>query len=277
MSKHKNIRKFSARLIMIILAISTLQPPNINGQILHTESFNVILDSTKNLQGSILPNLEFQTQKKDLLEFENYADLSFRAGKHHAFTIANKVELSTFGKETLLSGGYLYAEYRNILDKKLALEPYSQVHWAEARGLEFKYAGGINLRWRAITKDKIGIYAGLGPFYEYERWNNDGIAPENTTAQNAVPVKSEKIKLGSYLSIKYNPFQAISFDLSAYHQAAFNNIFYKPRLASSSGATWNISEHFGLSAIYQFIYDYSPLVPIRKDFHKIIFGFEVSF
>lgn len=88
---------------------------------------------------------------------------------------------------------------------------------------------------------------------------------------------TNSMKLGSYLSIKYNPFQAISFDLSAYHQAAFNNIFHKPRLAISSGATWNISEHFGLSAIYQFIYDYSPLVPIRKDFHKIIFGFEISF
>ncbi|ALO16444.1 hypothetical protein L21SP5_02824 [Salinivirga cyanobacteriivorans] len=277
MNKYRIIEKLLKQYLLFALLFNFATISSINGQILHTESFSVILDSAKRLKGSILPNLEFQTQKKDLLEIENYADLSFRIGDHHAFTIANKVELSTFGKETLLSGGYLYAEYRNILEKKLTLEPYSQLHWADARGLELKYAGGLNLRWRILTKDKMGVYLGSGPFYEYEKWNYEGVSSITNTPPNRNPVKSEKLKHGTYISIKYTPIAAFSIDLSGYHQARYHNIFYQPRLANSSGITWNITKHIGLTFIYQIIYDFNPIVPIRKDFHKIIFGLEASF
>ena len=72
-------------------------------------------------------------------------------------------------------------------------------------------------------------------------------------------------------------FEKLVFDLSAYHQSRFDKVFSTPRLASSSEVLWNFTEYFGMSLIYQNIYDYAPVVPIRKDFHKIIFGISVNF
>jgi len=262
--------------LLIILLIVLISSKNYS-QVLHTESFNVIMDTTKRVKGSVVPNLLFQTQKKDLLEFENIADFSFRLSGNHAFTIGNKFALSKFGKETLLSGGYVYVEYRNIMEKKIVIEPFSQVHWAESRGMEFKYAGGINIRYKILIKNKIGIYLGAGPFYELERWNYDGVSAQKELPEDLSNVRQGNIKMGSYLSFKIKPFEEFAFDFSVYHQSRFDEIFSTPRLASSTELTWEFTEYLGFSLIYQNIFDYAPIVPIKKDFHKIISGISVNF
>jgi len=103
------------------------------GQILHYENFAVILDTTKQVKGNIVPSFQYQNLKEDLIKFENTADLSILFEKN-AMTIANKVELSRFGDETFESGGYFFIEYRRIQDTlPFALEPYFQAHWNEVR------------------------------------------------------------------------------------------------------------------------------------------------
>jgi len=247
----------------------------IGAQILHTESFSVILDSSKIIKGSIVPDFNFQNQKEDLIEFENSADISFRI-KRSAITFANKIELSKYGDEVLLSGGFLYMEYRRIFENKIVVEPFSQFHWTEARGLEFKYAGGINLRYRIFLSEKVGFYAGTGPFYEYERWNYDGVK-DNLVPADPKDIVIENIKLGTYVSFKWKTGFNLDFDLSIYHQSKFNEITTTPRLASSSSITYNFTEHLGLIIQYQNIYDYNPVVPIDKLYNHFITTFEVSF
>lgn len=66
--------------------------------------------------------------------------------------MANRIEYSFLGDNNILSGGFLYLEYVNIYNKKIAIEPFLQVHWNEVRGLDRKYAGGMNLRWQALLK-----------------------------------------------------------------------------------------------------------------------------
>lgn len=264
------------RLLVIILLLITGLSKTSTAQILFTESFSVILDSTKNVKGSIVPGFKFQTQKKNLIEFENNADITIKI-KKNAVTFANKIELSKFGKETLLSGGYVYAEFRQIFEKKWSLEPYSQIQWAEARGINLKFAIGCNGRYRIIQKQKIGLFAGMGPFYEFERWTYKGVSDSSLIPLNVIQVEQNNIKLGTYLSLKYKPVKSIFLDLSLYHQSRFDQIFSSPRLASSSRITYNFTEHLGLTLIYQNIYDFAPVVPIRKFYSRIVFSISVSF
>ena len=101
-----------------ILVPSILLSNGLFAQILHAESFTVILDTSKFIKGKIVPDFKFQNLKEDLIEFENTSDISFRF-KKNAITIANKIELSKYGDEVLLSGGFLYMEYRRILEKQV--------------------------------------------------------------------------------------------------------------------------------------------------------------
>lgn len=264
------------KLTSILLLVLVIKPLNATAQILHTENFALILDTTKNFKGSIIPDFQFQNQKKDLLEFENTANISFRINNNNAFTIANKIELSKYGKETLLSGGFVYLEYRRIFENKHVIEPYIQVHWTEARGLDYKFASGLNYRYRLLYTNNLGLFLGTGPFYEFERWNYNGVDDE-LLPSDLTKIEKENIKLGSYLSFKWFTNHKFDFDISFYHQSRFDELFSTPRLASSSSVTYNITDNIGLILRYQNIYDYKPVVPIDKLYNKIIFTIEVAF
>lgn len=244
-------------------------------QILFSESFNVILDTSRMVKGSVTPELKIQTQKELLVEFANMADISVRVNNSY-LTLANKIETGTFGSEVFISGGYVYAEIVNTLEKAVTSEFYGQVHWAEARGLHRRYAGGVDARFRIFQHKRSGIFAGIGPFYEYEEWNYRGVPDERLPA-SLVPVDTANVKLGAYVSIKQWIFKRIFFDISVYHQSRFDEVFYRPRLASSTRLAYQISKHLQLGGLYQNIYDYQPLVPIDKWFHRVKASLTVSF
>ena len=100
----------------------------------------------------------------------------------------------------------------------------------------------------------------------------DDKLPSNTN-----DIISEHAKLGTYLSFKWETEFNISFDISLYHQSKINEVFYTPRLASSSSVTYNFTEHLGLILQYQNIYDYAPIVPLEKLYNRLTFTIDVSF
>lgn len=261
---------------LIVIWLFTINGLLLNAQILHTENFNVILDSTKAVKGSFMPSFRYRNVKKIFAEIENTADITIRHN-NHALTIANKLEYAIYGEENLMSGGFVYAEYRRIQDNKITIEPFAQMHWQEIRGLERKYAGGTNIRWRVLVKPNIGIYMGLGALYEYERWNYTGIVEPELVSPDAEPVEVKQFRGASYISLKKKFGDIFDLDLSVYYQPALALQPESHRLASSSELTYNISQYVGLTIIYQNIYDSNPEVPIDKLFHDINLGITISF
>ncbi|NNE25462.1 MAG: DUF481 domain-containing protein [Saprospiraceae bacterium] len=248
---------------------------NVNAQVLHTENFNVIVDTSKVVKGNFSPSFRFRNLKEDLLELGNTADVSIRF-RNHAFTVANRIEYSVLGNDNILSGGFLYLEYVNLHNKKIAFEPFFQMHWNENRGLDKKYAGGINLRWRALIKKSTGLYIGIGSLYEFERWNYSGV-PDDLLPQDQSSVKKDRFRGTSYLSFKQKFGDLFDLDISGYYQPSFSSPFKDYRLASSIELTYNFNKYLGLRLLYQNIYDSTPLVPIDKLYNDVNFGITISF
>lgn len=260
----------------LLIVILCCLPSFIKAQILFSESYTIILDTTKHIKGSFLPSFKYQNQKEDLIEFTNQADITLLV-RESAFTFANNIAITKFGGETILSGGYIYGEFRKLNAKAIALETYAQVHWAEARGLDRKYAGGVNARFKLHKSKKWGLFVGVGPFYEYEKWNFNGIADMNLIPGNELYREQENIKMGSYVSLKYTVADFLFIDISGYYQSKFDEWNSAPRLASSSRITYNFTQALGFAVTYQNIYDPAPLVPINKTFHKLVLGFSITF
>lgn len=244
-------------------------------QLLFPESFTLILDTSKHVAGTILPELKVQTQKDLLIELENTADLMLRA-KGYSFNVANKIELSRFGDETLLSGGFVYAKLRRELDKKIQFEYYGQVHWAEARGMERKYATGVNVRWRIKQTEQLALSTGLGPFYEYERWTYVGVQDDRLPSDTR-PITNEFLKIGAYSSYKHWILPKLFLDISLYVQARPEDLFARPRFGSSSRLGYQIAKHVQLSGLYQNIHDPCPVVPISQWYHKFVGSVAITF
>ncbi len=246
-----------------------------SAQVLHTENFNVIIDTTKVLKGNFTPNFRYRNLKEDFLEIANTADVSLRFGQH-AFAVANRIEYSVFGDDDILSGGFLYLEYVNMRTRKIAFEPFVQIHWNEVRGLGNKYAGGVNFRWRAYVKNNTGLYFGIGTLYEFERWNYSGV-PESLIPTDQTDIEVNRIRGNSYISFKQRFGDLFDLDISGYYQPNFTDAFENYRLASSFELTYNITQYLGLRLLYQNIYDSDPLVPIDKLYHDVNFGITISF
>lgn len=96
----------------ILVWILKFAVANVEAQILHTENFTIILDTTNRFAGNVLPSFRFQNIREELLRFEITADFSYQFRKR-AFTVANRFETSKLGNKIIFSGGYLYLEYRN--------------------------------------------------------------------------------------------------------------------------------------------------------------------
>ena len=244
-------------------------------QVMHSESFNVVLDTSRVVKGNFTPSFRFRNVKKDYLEIGNTSDISIRI-KNHAITLANKVEYSIYGDENLLSGGFVYLEYVNIQSKVVAFEPFFQMHWREQRGLDRKYAGGLNLRWRAIATENTGLFFGIGSLYETERWNYKGV-PDDKLPHDTTPIEVERFRGTSYFSYKQKLGDLFDLDVSGYFQPVWSNPFVDYRLASSFELTYNFTKYLGLRLLYQNIYDSKPVVPIDDLYHDVNFGITLSF
>lgn len=259
---------------MFLISILFLHQ-KVSSQVLHTENFNVIIDTSKVLKGNFTPSFRYRNVKEDFLELENIADVSIRI-KNHGFTIGNKIEYSIFGDENIMSGGFLYLEYVNLRSKKIAIEPFYQMHWSEIRGLDRKYAGGVNFRWRALVKNNTGLFFGFGSLYEFERWDFSGV-PDDLLPIDQSAIEVNRFRGNSYVSFKQGLGESFNLDISGYYQPYLSKFFKNYRLASSFELTYNITKYIGLRLLYQNIYDTTPLVPIDKLYHDVNFGITISF
>ena len=79
---------------------------------LFSENMTMSIDSTKTLQGMIMPSLNFQTEKEDVFTFRNSANINILIKKSHVINLLNKFEFSSYGGKETLRGGYIHTEYR---------------------------------------------------------------------------------------------------------------------------------------------------------------------
>ena len=135
------------------------------------------IDSTKTLQGSLMPILDFKTEKEDVFTLKNTANLNLLINRNRVINVINKFELSTYGSQVILSGGYIHLEYRYLLDHAFEVYPYAESQWAESRGMNHKISTGLQSRYRLINTNSSLMFAAVGLFFEYEKWQHPALMP----------------------------------------------------------------------------------------------------
>ena len=109
---------------LLYLLLVLLSSVTAYSQMLFSENLTMTIDSTKTLQGSLMPEIDFKTEKENIFTFKNTANLNLLINHNRVINIINKFELSTYGKQVTLSGGYVHMEYRYLLDHAFEVYPY---------------------------------------------------------------------------------------------------------------------------------------------------------
>ena len=258
------------RLLYILLAL--LSSASAYSQMLFSENLTMTIDSTKTLQGSLMPILDFKTEKEDVLTFKNTANLNLLINCNRVINVINKFELSTYGSQVILSGGYVHMEYRYLLDHAFEVYPYAESQWAESRGMNHKISTGLQSRYRLLNTQSSLMFAAVGFFFEYEKWEYP--APDNVEATYDY---SRSIKSHLSLSYKLRIGEKWELTTTAIHQTRPDSTFKEARYGGAIDLKYNITPTIGILGTYRLIYDSAPIVPIKKDYHSLEVGLNISF
>lgn len=106
------------KLLFPLLSVVLFHLPTYS-QMLFSENMTMDIDSTKTIQGSLQPVLDFKTEKENVLTLKNIANLNLLIKHKRVVNLINKLEFSTYGKKVTVSGGYVHVEYRYLLSRAL--------------------------------------------------------------------------------------------------------------------------------------------------------------
>ena len=221
------------------------------GQMLFSENLTLDIDSTKTIQGSLQPEL---IERKRIIN------------------LINKFEFSSYGKKITVSGGYVHAEYRYLLQHRFEVYPYMESQWAGSRGMTFKLSAGLQARYKFIESKNWLLFANTALFYEFEKWEYPD--PPAGTATHAY---SRYIKHHLSFSIKCKLGTHWDIITTGIYQARPDSYFKTPRFGAAVDLAYHITPKIGLNCAYRLIYDTAPIVPVRKNYTTINAGINIAF
>lgn len=258
------------RLLYILLILSAPFP--MYSQMLFSENLTMDIDSTKTIQGSLLPVLDFKTEKENVLTLKNTANLNLLIKHNRVINLINKLEFSTYGKKITVSGGYVHAEYRYLLHHAFEVYPYVESQWAGSRGMTYKISTGLQSRYRLVNSENCLMFATVGVFFEFEKW-------ENPSTDNIAEPYAYSRSVKSHLSVSFRHRLGDHWALTttAIHQAKPDSYFKKARFGGAVDLKYNITPTIGIRGTYRLIYDTYPIVPVRKDYNTVDAGIDLSF
>lgn len=262
---HIMIKKILLSLLVLLAHLP------IYSQMLFSENLTLDIDSTKTIQGTLLPVLDFKTEKENVLTLKNTANLNLLIKHKRVINLINKLEFSTYGKKVTVSGGFVHVEYRYLLSHAFEVYPYAESQWAESRGMEYKISTGLLSRYRIINKEKTQMFVSAGMFYEFEKWEDP------TPNADPLHVYSRSIKSHLSVSFKHHLGDRWQLTTTAIHQAKPDSYFKAARFGGAADLKYNITPNIGINGTYRVIYDTAPIVPIRKTYTTVEAGLSVSF
>ena len=260
------ISRCSCVLFGIVLSLSA------QAQMLFSENMTMDIDSTKTIQGSLQPVVDFKTEKENVLTLKNTANLNLLIHRKRVVNLINKLEFSTYGKKITVSGGYVHAEYRYLLHHAFEVYPYVESQWAGSCGMTFKVSTGLQSRYRLVNSEHCLMFAAVGLFYEFENWQYPD--PPAGTNPHAY---SRSVKSHLSLSFRHSLGEHWELTTTAIHQAKPDSYFKSARFGGAVDLAYHITPKIGVRGTYRIIYDTSPIVPVRKDYTTVDAGLDISF
>ena len=247
-----------------------------HSQIIFTESIANTIDTTRAVQGTIAPELNFKTEKENVFNFKNNANINFLLNKKKYITIINQMEFSTYGKKLNVSSGHIHTEYRYLVRPAIELYPFAEAVWAPSRGLKIRAAGGLQSRYRIFRTSKVTLSTGIGLFYEYEKWNYNGVP--NPDLQDIDKTEQQRsIKGQIFASFKFDFGEKWNIITSGYTHFRPDSNIKSPRIAYSIDVKHSVTKHFGIWLSYQNTILTKPIIPIRKHYTVLTGGVFISF
>lgn len=215
-------------------------------------------------------NFSVEQQLNTVVNLGAGADFLWNTGAD-ALILASRAKVTYAGDLRVTNSGYGHLRYRRNRVAPAGVDLFTQYQWDGPRGMESRFLLGGNLRYvlTADTSGSVDIAGGL--MYEFEHWVYDGIAESDRPADQS-PVRVSHPRINTYVRFTRQISNGFRLLLMNYLQARTDSGFDKPRIATALQFDIAISGNLSLTVSYNSIYDFAPVVPIRRFYFDISNG-----
>lgn len=256
--KYSNkMRRF---LLFIIFLLAILE---VNGQLLNIDQHEVFSDTAKYVTGSVAFKFHLDNknasvdQKNSFIRLENKNDIVF-VGYKNNYLLSSQIKYFNSSGGTFISSGYAHARANYLKMRNTSYESFTQIQYDRNRYLDYRFLFGGGLRWRIISKDKIGLFTGAELMYEHEKWDN----PEN---ENLFIIKNLP-KIGAYMNFRIKTSETSKFRSLVIYQTGYDPDpgLMRNRISFDLQFEIEIFKKLYFTLTYNGAYEDEPIYPINK-------------
>ncbi len=178
-------------------------------------------------------------------------------------------------KKAIQNEGQLHLRFRDMDKRKISMEEFVQYQWNGGWGMEYRILGGINLRMKFLEKRKSDLYAALGVFHEWEKWNWNGVKDEYLPV-NPKNRFSNKFRFNNYLKYSVKLSDMVDFSAITYVQFPLAGKFFQPRWYVEANLYLAASKHINFVVHWDHIIDRLRVVPIDYFFYSFSTGIQMN-
>lgn len=252
---------------------------NSNAQVLNIDRENGQDTSIKRNLFNINFSFNLDKQKKNLLEFSSQLENDFFLKKKNLVWISlAQTDASFNGSAILENNGYFQMRLRDNDKRRVYPDYFVQYQWNGVWGLQNRALAGCNARFRFWESRKDDLYAGIGFFYEYEKWNPSVSAfAFNKDSLNIVYRSIPRLNLSAKTAVKLK--DGIDLSTSTFVQFPMNEQFkhfLNPRWFIDLNLFMAVTKHVSVQVHFDHNFDtYRPL-PIDNWYYNFNIGFQLK-
>lgn len=247
-------------LLFIIFLVAVLQ---VHGQLLNIDQHELFSDTAKYVTGSIAFKFHLDNknasvdQKNSFISLENKNDIVF-VGYKNNYLLSNQIKYFNSSGGTFISSGYAHARANYLKMRNTSYELFTQIQYDRNRYLDYRFLFGGGLRWRIISKDKIGLFAGAELMYEHEKWDS----PEN---ENLFIIKN-LTKIGVYMNFRIKTSETSKFRSLVIYQTGYDPDpgLMRNRISFDHQFEIEIFKKLYFTITFKGAYEDKPIYPINK-------------
>lgn len=270
-----NCKFLSPIFLAALLTIAVvLIPKETEAQILNIERHRLKEDSTKNFLmnakiGMALNNRSAaETDPVELFGFNSSLNAIYRT-ENHGYILVGQSDYLRINENTFLNFGYVHFRVNFLRERKVNYEAFTQASYDNFRGLDPRVVLGGGVRLKLLESDKSDIIAGLGGFYESEKWLNP------ITDQF---VEVEFMKVSTYISYRQEVAENVDFNAVVYYQTGYDRSLkdYRHRVSGSINLNTRITKKLSFNNSFEWGYEDKPIVPITRFIYALRMGLLLS-
>jgi hypothetical protein len=246
-----------------------------DAQILNIEKKRLERPDDEYVVGNLGANFAYTNRSPTLREPARVLNTGLTANvayfsDHNAYMLISDYQLLRINENSFVDTGVTHLRIQFLHEKTLGYEIYTQHQYDRPRGLTFRGLVGAGGRLRLVQTDLHNLTAGLGAFYERERW----LQPDDEGVVDARFVKGN-----SYLSYRLKISETSDLNGVVYYQIGHDRAvdLFRHRMTGELNLSVKIFENFSLTSSFIGAYETRPLVPILRFIFATTNGVRLDF